>query len=147
MGISIFKASGCSCINCNPPSKKPTRDERCKLNVPDIYGSRPNLRPQTAKKKTKKKATPPPNVPNPSKFKILEMRQIDKWTIVKVQYDEAVNYEGKKIMVYEATPEQIQKCKVLDPHFCDGKHLSPFARFEPTKDGWRAAMRFVLTAH
>jgi hypothetical protein len=134
MGISPFGfgLSGCGCMDC-----------RCKYNVPDIY-----TKNQKPKKKAKKKAKkdPPPKIPDPSKFKIVMMQQVDKWTIVKVQYDEAVNYEGKKIMVYKATPAEVQDCKVLDPHFCDGKHLSPFVRFEPTEDGWKAALRFALTA-
>ena len=84
---------------------------------------------------------PPPNVPDPSKFNILRMKEVgDYWVVVEVMYHEAKNYEGRKIMVYRANSEEIQACDILDPHFCDGKHLSPFARFEPTKAGWAAAM-------
>lgn len=85
----------------------------------------------------------PPKVPDPSQFNILRLDQIGEWTVAEVMYHEAVNYEGKKIMVYRASRECVSTRRVLDPHFCDGKHLSPFARFEPTEQGWDAAIKLV----
>jgi len=88
---------------------------------------------------------PPPGAPDPRNFNILQydaMEGRDAWIAVEVQYPDATNYEGRKIMVFRATRERfLEECEnFLDPHFCEGKHLSPFARFEPTEEGWGAAV-------
>jgi len=40
--------------------------------------------------------------------------------------------------------ELVKKNKgVIDPHFSkDGKFISPYARFEPTSEGWIMALKF-----
>ncbi len=84
--------------------------------------------------------------PNPKRFQILRHEECFSWTAVEVSYPDAKNYEGRKIMVYQHTYAKIEAQNELDPHFCDdGAHLSPFARFEPTKDGWEAACLFIRT--
>jgi hypothetical protein len=61
-----------------------------------------------------------------------------------VRYPDATNYEGKKIIVYKFPLAVIMEKTRLDPHFCDKERcVSPFARFEPTEDGWRSAKHLV----
>lgn len=90
---------------------------------------------------------PPSPNPNPSRFSIIRMAEYGNArttaTVVEVQYPDATNYEGKKILVFKAPFAKIKKQKRLDPHFCDDGHLSPFARFEPTVDGWAAACKLA----
>ena len=82
----------------------------------------------------------PAGNPNPAKFKILRYFEARHATAVEVHYPDATNYEGKKVMVYRFAKSVIDHQKNLDPHFCNnGSHLTPFARFEPTKYGWDAA--------
>ena len=83
--------------------------------------------------------------PDPRRFEILRIVGfVGSGTAVEVRYPDAKNYEGRKILVYRCSAKVIEEQKVLDPHFCDdSSHPSPFARFEPTKDGWEAAMRLA----
>ena len=83
--------------------------------------------------------------PDPSNFKITYIKEIDDYTIVEVEYPDCTNYEGKKILVYKAKKKDILKEKKLDPHFCDGEHLFPIARFIPTVEGMDMAHKFVYS--
>ena len=57
---------------------------------------------------------------------------------------DATNYEGEKILLYLDTQlSAFYAAEALDPHFCEGDHLKPFARFEPTIDGWSAAVQLA----
>lgn len=83
--------------------------------------------------------------PNPKNFKFKKINEMTPYTIVWVNYPDCVNYEGDKIMVFEnMTVEDIANAKVIDPHFCDGDHISPIARFEPTAKGWEMARAFIV---
>lgn len=66
------------------------------------------------------KEAPPPapmdNSPKPYRFKILDSETFGNYRILKIKY--------------------------LDPHFLEG-YYSPIARFEPTKKGWKMAVKFV----
>jgi hypothetical protein len=84
-----------------------------------------------------------PAVPNPDlrKFNIRRVQEVRGNTVVEVVYPGATNYEGRKIMVYRCSKEKVLRSTSLDPHFCEDPNcLSPFARFEPTDAGWRAAL-------
>lgn len=82
--------------------------------------------------------------PNPKNFKIIKVMDIGNYIAVEINYPDCINYEGNKIMVYQnITKNEIRKIKFLDPHFCDGNHLSPIARFEPTKFGWECAIGLI----
>ncbi|MHA2183345.1 MAG: hypothetical protein ACXAAH_18150 [Promethearchaeota archaeon] len=83
--------------------------------------------------------------PNPRNFIISKIMMGSKHAIVSIKYPDCTNYEGKKILVFEDISfNQIQELSFVDPHFCDnGKHISPIARFVPTEDGWRMAIRFI----
>ena len=65
-----------------------------------------------------------------------------------VKYPDCNNYESNKILVFNhpGKPIDFKGLLELDPHFCDSKkHLSPFARFEPTEKGWGAACAFIIS--
>ena len=82
-------------------------------------------------------------LPNPKRFRITRSKQYpgsSAWTVVEAVYPDAKNYEGRKIMVYNHPLHAIHAQTELDPHFCDDEsHLAPFARFEPTPQGWVVA--------
>jgi hypothetical protein len=87
---------------------------------------------------------PPPALPNPKpdNFKFVQVQEVKNHIVVKVNYPDANNYEGNKVMLYRnAKLIDLVNQKTLDPHFSNSKKmLSPFARFEPTEDGWKAAI-------
>lgn len=84
--------------------------------------------------------------PNPANYKILRSEQIGSYLVIEIQYLDCVNYEGKKILVYkDCTLDELQKQKLIDPHFCENKNfLSPISRFEPTEEGWGNAIKFIM---
>ena len=74
--------------------------------------------------------------PNPRRFEIWSTEQIGNALIANVYYEDCVNYEGHKLMVYADTREdEFRARKVIDPHFRNDDE-SPIARFEPTEGGW-----------
>lgn len=83
-----------------------------------------------------------PSNPNPNSFKIERVYENQNgWLVAQVIYPDAKNYEGRKILLYKITSDKLYAAKFLDPHFCDDKtHISPFARFEPTDNGWDTAV-------
>lgn len=90
--------------------------------------------------------TPSPEVHN---YTIERWLNVGRSLVVKIRYNDAKNYEGLKIMVYkDCDIEKLKAQKLIDPHFAANKTLySPFARFEPTADGWNAAIRTAEVAH
>jgi hypothetical protein len=84
----------------------------------------------------------PPN-PVPWRFTLHRVEEFGNCVVVVVEYPDAKNYEGKKVLVYRnTTAHQIQKTRVLDPHFSE-KGLTPFARFAPTKEGIECAIQMA----
>lgn len=82
---------------------------------------------------------PLPN-PNPKNFRITQGVQMGDHVVAEIRYPDCTNYEGHKLMVFRNTLLQdLMQRKEIDPHFCEHDH-SPFARFEPTKEGWKIAM-------
>ena len=86
---------------------------------------------------------PCPPAPNPLRWKILDKAIFSEACALKVQYPDATNFEGVKIMVFlgEFDPARTH----LDPHFADDE-LSPLARFKPTVLGWVLAVKLALEA-
>jgi hypothetical protein len=88
----------------------------------------------------------PPN-PNPKNFHIRRTSYIGVYLVIEIHYPDCTNYEGNKILVYE----DVSFCKLfiwnryqIDPHFCDDpNYISPIARFVPTDEGWKMALRFA----
>lgn len=76
--------------------------------------------------------------PNPSSFII--KRHIEQYghTIIWINYPNCKNYEGDKIILFKNTTfQQIEALTEIDPHFTELDTIKPFARFEPTKEGWK----------
>lgn len=89
-------------------------------------------------------ATPAAGNPDPRRFRIDLIEQIGGHVIATITYPDATNYEGRKIVLYrDTTVAAVEAATVLDPHFCDSGHLAPFARFEPTTDGWVSAAKLA----
>lgn len=81
--------------------------------------------------------------PDPRNFVVLRAIQCGKFVVSLIEYPNATNYEGKKILVFQdCDVEEIWSASFIDPHFCDHGHLSPMARFVPTDEGWDMAIRF-----
>ncbi len=81
--------------------------------------------------------------PNPSNFKIVDIVEANFGSpvcVVWVKYPDCTNYDGRKVLVIEASKAEILAAKTLDPHFCENCKLAPFARFEPTERGWSKAL-------
>lgn len=83
------------------------------------------------------------NNPDPSKYTILDHKQFGPFLALKVVYDniKESRYERIKIMVLLATPIDLLKRKVLDPHF--EKDGIVMARFQPTEEGWKDALQYA----
>lgn len=87
----------------------------------------------------------PPN-PDPSRWELLKCARFINGFVFKVKYLDCTNYEGVKIMVYKGQMQNfnILQSKHLDPHFSDKTmSLTPFARFEPTEEGWEEACKLA----
>lgn len=84
--------------------------------------------------------------PDPNNYVIKDSQMVRGHAILMVHYPDATSYEGHKILFYKNTKlDDIRKQKHLDPHFSNNKQfLSPFARFEPTNDGWDAAVTLAM---
>lgn len=84
--------------------------------------------------------------PRPENYKILKSKQLGNYLVIEIQYLDCINYEGKKILVFNSTLDLLEKQKLIDPHFSENKnYISPIARFEPTKQGWINACMFINT--
>jgi hypothetical protein len=79
--------------------------------------------------------------PDPKNYKIIKSEFINGHLIVMINYPDCTNYEGNKLLLYKfCTLEELLKQKYIDPHFSDNeKFKHPFARFEPTDEGWHYA--------
>lgn len=90
--------------------------------------------------------------PNPKNYQFIKTKAIGKhdglgnYMVMEVLYPDCTNYEGRKILVYEnVSVIQIVHQGSLDPHFSENPmYISPIARFEPTKQGWKNAVDFAL---
>ncbi len=82
-----------------------------------------------------------PGAPDPQTFIILRTKQIGSYLVAEVVYPDCMNYEGRKILLYENVRNQsLMVQPEIDPHFCDSPGcVAPIARFEPTARGWAMA--------
>ncbi len=81
-----------------------------------------------------------PGNPDPKNYSIKSETITDKHTILYVNYPDAKNYEGDKVIVLTGT-EKVDKHKPLDPHF--DKKGRIIARFKPDYEGLGMAIKFV----
>jgi hypothetical protein len=78
--------------------------------------------------------------PNPKKFVIKSETFSERHTVVYVNYPDATNYEGDKVLVLTGTAS-VKGVKELDPHFSKGSRI--IARFKPDAEGLGLAIKFV----
>lgn len=82
--------------------------------------------------------------PDPANYSIIRSDVVNGYLIIEVKYHDCTNYEGRKIMIFNCSLDELMKQKLIDPHFCDNKnYFSPIARFEPTEQGWDDAINFA----
>lgn len=74
--------------------------------------------------------------PNPCNFKVKECHRVGDVWVSKINYPDAKNFEGDKILLTAWNP--LDKT-VIDPHFATGSGI--LARFEPSKFGWNLAIK------
>ena len=75
-----------------------------------------------------------------SDFTIARTQVIGEFCIAEVRYPNCLNYEGRKILVFEdCNREEILSLKTIDPHFTNDTNL--IARFKPDTHGWSNAVR------
>ena len=76
--------------------------------------------------------------PDPNRFTIYKWKVIGDYLIVLVNYPDAKNFEGNKILMYRGFKdpnELLAECDHrLDPHFSNNA-FCPIARFPPTEEG------------
>lgn len=84
--------------------------------------------------------------PDPKKYEILNELSLRGFLLLTVLYPDANNFEGKKLLLYDAGTKvsSIRKQGSIDPHFSDNPdYISPIARFEPTSRGLNAAVALM----
>lgn len=54
-------------------------------------------------------------------------------------YPDCTNYEGKKVMIFRGSSDELKRRTIIDPHFFED-NTSTIARFEPTESGWLVAL-------
>lgn len=81
--------------------------------------------------------------PNPTRFIIKYLEPHGDFLIAIVEYPDCLNYEGKKIIVFQGLiEEEINKLKWLDPHFTEDSKI--VARLVPTVQGLKLARKMVI---
>lgn len=99
-------------------------------------------------------APPASGAPNPERFRLIRQERYaatesggdNLMLVVEVEYPDAKNFEGRKIMVYQGVRSFTELLRrtggTCDPHFADGPN-APVARFSPAPGGWEAAVWFA----
>lgn len=77
--------------------------------------------------------------PNPSAFIVEDTKYVNGCTIALVKYSGCTNYQGQKLLFWTKIVKP-EKWTRVDPHFQENSIYSPFARFEPTSNGLKAAV-------
>jgi len=77
---------------------------------------------------------------NKELFEVITTIEVYNNLVAKIKYNNCTNYEGIKICVFiNMSTKELLNMKIIDPHF-SAENNSPFARFKPTKAGWKAAI-------
>lgn len=84
------------------------------------------------------KFSPNSTDPNPRNFVIKKSKSYVTCWVSLINYPDAKNYEGNKILITTWDPNTRS---VIDPHF--DKDAGIIARFEPTDEGWELAKKFA----
>jgi hypothetical protein len=73
--------------------------------------------------------------PDPFKFTIVKIEEINDNTIILANYHGCTTFGGHKLMLFRGKLSASRQ--TLDPHFFEGHSI--VARFIPTEDGWKLA--------
>lgn len=78
---------------------------------------------------------------NPRKYEIVQEKIVGGCVIAKIKFDNCINFEGMKILVYDSIEKfaQLKRENYIDPHFSQVLY-SPVARLEPTARGEQMAV-------
>ena len=89
-------------------------------------------------------STPTDGNPKADNFSVVKHQVHGDYIVVVLRYPDAINYEGRKLLVFENVAKFWERAnnRDIDPHFLENR-FSPIARFEPTDRGWAMAMSFV----
>lgn len=83
--------------------------------------------------------------PNPHNFEIICIDEVCGHSLVLLFYPDCTNYDGRKILFFRNIGNDIIKSmKSINPHFLKERGIYPFARFEPTEAGARAAEKLAM---
>jgi hypothetical protein len=88
------------------------------------------------------KPIPNTSTPDPTNFEVIKRVVVNGYPIYWVKYPGVKNYEGNKILMYPKFFNEDLIKEKMDPHFFD-KGDSPIARFEPTKYGFKLAIKLA----
>lgn len=83
--------------------------------------------------------------PQPHRFAIDRAVAIGHCVVAAVTYKDATEFNGLKVLVYRnVSLTQLRNASKLDPHFLEHSLWpKPFARFEPTEEGFTAAVELA----
>lgn len=84
----------------------------------------------------------PRTQPDPRRFDIEYAHIMGPYAVLVVRYPDATTFEGRKVLVYRDSLQNLKARKELDPHFSEDS-TGPIARFEPTTLGKEMAHAFV----
>jgi hypothetical protein len=81
--------------------------------------------------------------PDPSRFVLGPSYELNGHILIYITYDGCTNYGGLKLLLFTNTTRgDLEQRSKIDPHFeCD--YRSPFARFQPVTEGYRAAQAMM----
>ena len=80
--------------------------------------------------------------PDPYNFKIIKEVSGNDCVLAFVNYPDATNFEGNKIILIRGTTS-LKGMKALDPHFLKCSSIEVIARLRPTDEGWNLGMNLL----
>lgn len=82
--------------------------------------------------------------PDPYNFKIIDERSIGPYVFAEIDYPDATNFEGRKLLVCRREGfDTLRGLSSLDPHFLEDSGVVIVARFRPDQEG-RLMMRAFM---
>lgn len=81
--------------------------------------------------------------PDPNNWKLEKIDNYGPYVVVCLHYPDCTNYEGRKVVVFRASFQQLHAQGGIDPHFGEDDKIYPIARFRPTEDGWWDACEYA----
>ena len=85
--------------------------------------------------------TTSPN-PNKHRFEVTYTSYHGHMAVLFVHYPDCTTFGGNKVMILEASQDEVEKMVTLDPHFL-GEKFSPIARFSGDPAGFAQAVAYA----